>query len=59
MSELRYLKNDKIELSDESIKFWANKLNCSEKDLRDSVCRIGSNINVLSMFLEMNRLVKK
>ncbi len=59
MKGQKYLENDQIILSDASIKFWANKLNCSEKDLRDSISKIGKNYNVLSMYLEMNRLVKK
>ena len=59
MEELRYIQNDQIELSNESIKFWANKLNCTEKELRDSINKIGNNVNVLSMFLEMNYIVKK
>jgi len=59
MEELKYLENGQINLSDESIKFWANKLNCSEKDLLDSVSKIGNNLNVLSMYMEMNQLVKK
>lgn len=59
MEDLKYLDNGKIDLSDESIKFWASKLNCSEKDLRDSISKIGNNFNVLVMFLEMNQLVKK
>jgi len=59
MEDLKYLENGKIDLCDESIKFWANKLNCSEKNLRDSVCKIGNNFNVLSMYLEMNHLMEK
>ncbi len=59
MKGQKYLENDQIILSDASIKFWANKLNCFEKDLRDSINKIGNNYNVLSMYLEMNRLVKK
>ena len=59
MEEHTYIKNGQLDLTDESIKFWANKLNCSEKDLRDSISKIGTNFNVLLMFLEMNQLVKK
>jgi hypothetical protein len=59
MKGQKYLENSQISLSDESIKFWANKLNCSEKDLRDSISKIGNNLNVLSMYLEMNHLMKK
>ena len=59
MKELKYLENGQINLSDESIKFWVNKLNCTEKDLRDSISKIGNNFNVLSMYLEMNHLMKK
>ena len=59
MEELRYLENGQIDLSDKSIQFWANKLNCTEKNLRDSIYKIGNNFNVLSMYLEMNHLVKK
>lgn len=59
MEELRYLENGQIDLIDESIQFWANKLNCTEKNLRDSIYKIGNNFNVLSMYLEMNHLVKK
>ena len=59
MYEQNYLKDGMIILSDESISFWANKLKCSEKDLQDSILKIGNNINVLTMYLEMNQLIKK
>lgn len=59
MEEKDYLNNSQIEISEESIKFWANKLKCSEKDLHDSILKIGNNINTLSMYLEMNQLIKK
>lgn len=59
MEEHKYLENGRITLSDESIKFWANKLKCSEKDLRNSISKVGNNFNVLSMYMEMNHLVKK
>lgn len=59
MEELKYLENGQIDLGDESIKFWVKKLNCTEKDLGDSISKIGNNFNVLLMYLEMNHLMKK
>ena len=59
MDDQNYLKNGTIILSDESITFWAKKLKCSKKDLRNSILKIGNNLNVLSMYLEMNQLIKK
>ena len=59
MDDEDYINSSQIDLSDESITFWAIKLKCSEKDLRDSILKIGNNINVVTMYLEMNQLIKK
>ena len=59
MIEGLYLKDGKIDTSEEGILYWANTLNCSEIVLRDAICKIGTLHNVLLMYLEMNHLIDK
>ncbi len=52
-----YLKDDKIDISEKGISYWAKELKCSKKDLKDAICKIGNTYNVLVPYLEMNRLI--
>lgn len=57
MDDGLYLKNGKIDTSEEGILFWANTFKCSEVVLKDAICKIGTLHNVLIMYLEMNRTI--
>ena len=54
MDTIQYLKDGKIDISDEGLMYWFNKLECSKEDLSNAICKIGNGYNVLTMYLEMN-----
>ena len=53
-----YLKDGKIDTSEEGIAYWAKRLNCSNDVLKDAICKIGTVYNFLKMYLEMNNHIK-
>jgi hypothetical protein len=53
-----YLKDGKIDTSEEGIAYWAERLNCSNENLKDAIYKIGTIYNVLEMYLEMNNQIK-
>jgi hypothetical protein len=59
MLEGEYLKNGKIDTTEEGIVYWANKINCAPHDLRNAVMCIGDDYKVLKLYLELNRLIKE
>ena len=59
MNKDLYIKDSKIDISDEGISYWAKQLRCSEKDLKDAVAKIGNTYNVLVPYMEMNQLINK
>lgn len=54
-----YLNNDKIDVSDEGIIFWSEKLDCTELDLRNTINRIGNKYIIVVLYMELNRLIPK
>lgn len=59
MNNNLYIKDSKIDISDEGISYWAKQLGCSEKDLRDAISKIGNTYNVLIPYMEMNQLINR
>jgi hypothetical protein len=59
MTDEQYLKEGKIDTTEQGIIYWSQKLKCTPKDLKDSICKIGDSYNVLVLYLEMNRLIKR
>ena len=57
MEQEEYLKDGKIDISEEGITYWADQLKCNEKDLKDAICRLGTAYNVLVLYLQMNQLL--
>ncbi|MES2763742.1 MAG: DUF3606 domain-containing protein [Bacteroidota bacterium] len=57
MDKANYLKDGKIDISDEGLVYWSEKLQCSRKDLSEAVGKIGSSYTILTLYLEMNRLI--
>jgi hypothetical protein len=57
MDKASYLKDGKIDISDEGLVYWSDKLHCSQKDLSDAISKIGNSYTILTMYLEMNRLI--
>lgn len=51
------LKDGKIDISDKGISYWSRTFNCSEKNLREAVNKIGTIHNVLLLYLQMNHLI--
>lgn len=52
-----YLKDDKIDVSDEGIIYWSEKLGCREQDLKNTINRIGNKYTVVVLYMELNRLI--
>jgi hypothetical protein len=52
-----YLREGKIDISGEGLRYWSEKLSCSQKDLSDAVGKIGNGYTILTLYLEMNRLI--
>lgn len=59
MLEGVYIKNGKIESSEEGIVYWADKLNCTPHDLRNTIMCIGEDYKIVKLYLELNRLIKE
>lgn len=59
MEKLKYLRDGKIDTSDEGIAFWATNFKCSETVLKEAIYKIGTIYNVLLMYLEMNNFIDK
>lgn len=59
MSKELYITDGKIDTCAAGIAYWSKKLNCSEKDLRDAVNKIGAVYSVLILYLELNRMINK
>ena len=59
MDDGLYLKEGNIDTSEIGIKYWAEKLKCTEKNLNDAICRIGTKYNLLVLYLELNRQIDK
>jgi hypothetical protein len=57
MIDSGYLKEGKINSSNESLMYWSQKLKCSESDLKESMLKIGSSYNSLILYMEMNQLL--
>lgn len=54
-----YLKEGKINASNESLMYWSRKLKCSESDLKESMLKIGCSYNSLILYMEMNQLLNR
>lgn len=59
MRDALYLKEGKIDTSEEGIKYWSNKLNCSVTDLENSIFKIGNTYSILILYMEMNNLINR
>lgn len=59
MLESEYLKNGKIDTTEEGIVYWANEMKCAPQDLRNAVMCIGDDYKILKLYLELNRLIKE
>jgi hypothetical protein len=57
MEEEQYLKNCKIDTSEEGITYWAGKIKCETKDLKNAIQTVGDSYSVLILFLELNRQI--
>ncbi len=57
MEEYKYIKDGKVDTSEDGIAYWANKFKCTETVLREAVYKIGTIHNVLVMYLEMNHFI--
>jgi hypothetical protein len=57
MDNANYLKDGKIDISDEGLTYWSKKLHCSRENLKEAVGKIGSSYTILTLYLEMNRLI--
>ena len=54
MEDEVFLKDGKIELSQESIAYWAKKWDCDEATIKSAIHEIGNSYNVLVLYLQMN-----
>lgn len=59
MTDLMYIQNGKIDVSEEGILYWSQKLDCSPNVLKKSITEIGCMYNTLILYMEMNNLVNK
>lgn len=59
MNSKHYIKEGKIDISDKGIIYWARKINCEPEDLKQAVSKIGNDFNVLVLFLELNRRIRR
>ncbi len=59
MNDDLYLKDDKIDSSDEGIAYWSEKLGCTQQDLIYTLNRIGNKYSLVLLYLELNRLIIK
>lgn len=57
MCKENYLKDGKIDISEEGLVYWSKKLNCSEENLKNAVSKIGNSYTILTLYLEMNRMI--
>ncbi len=57
MCKENYLKDGKIDISEEGLVYWSEKLNCSEENLKIAVSKIGNSYTILTLYLEMNRMI--
>lgn len=58
MFDIRYLKEGKINTSNEGIEYWSKKIKCTENDLINSILKIGNSYNSLILYMEMNQLIQ-
>ncbi len=58
MEEDVFLNDGRVDVSDEGLIYWADKINCDLKDLKDAVSKIGDKYKVLVLFLQLNRKIK-
>lgn len=56
---MHYIKEGKIDVSPKGIIYWSRKIHCEPDDLRYAVSKIGNDFNVVVLFLELNRLIRK
>ncbi len=59
MDTNQYLKDGKIDVSTEGIKYWSEKLQCSEKNLSEAIYKLGNSYTALTLYLEMNHMINK
>lgn len=59
MSKELFITDGKIHTCPAGIAYWSKKLNCSEKDLRDGINKIGAVYTVLILYLELNRMINQ
>jgi hypothetical protein len=59
MLDGEYIRNGKIDSSEEGISYWANQMNCNPDDLRSAMMCIGDDYKVVKLYLELNRLIKE
>lgn len=58
MEEDMYFSDGRIDISEEGIIYWTNKINCDPLDLKHAVSKVGDKYNVILLFLELNRKIK-
>lgn len=54
-----YLKEGRIDISDNGIIYWANKIKCNPNDLKKAICNVGDSYNVIILYLELNRQINR
>ena len=54
MEDGLFLRDGKIEISQESIAYWAKQWDCEEEVLKSAIHEIGNLYNVLVLYLQMN-----
>jgi hypothetical protein len=59
MDESKYLKDGKIDISDDGITYWSDKIKCNPLDLMYAVSKVGEKYDVLLLFLELNRMIRE
>ena len=59
MSKELFITDGKIHTCPEAIVYWSKKLKCSEKDLKEAITKIGTAYTVLTLYLELNRMINK
>ncbi|HEY1039566.1 MAG TPA: DUF3606 domain-containing protein [Bacteroidia bacterium] len=58
MEPLNYSPDEMIPLNETGIRDWSEKINCDTKDLWDAVLKVGSKVNCVMAYLEMNCKIK-
>ncbi|MBI3520512.1 MAG: DUF3606 domain-containing protein [Bacteroidetes bacterium] len=59
MDANEYLKDGLIDISGDGLVYWSKKLRCSEKDLREAVYKLGNGYTVITLYLEMNQMIRE